>query len=45
MGLSEPGYEQAFRGNYYLNLGTEYMPTNKLTIRFDAYNILGWLDS
>ncbi len=44
LGLSDPGYSKAFRPNCYLDLGVEYQPWESLTLRFDAYNILGWID-
>ena len=44
LGLSDPGYDKAFRGNYYLNLGAEYLPGPHWSLRLDLYNILGWFD-
>jgi len=41
----EPGWEKAYRGNYYLNLGLQYEPTKNLTVRLDGYNLLGIFDS
>jgi iron complex outermembrane receptor protein len=39
--LIEPGWERAYRGNYYLNLGLQYKPSNNLTIGLTGYNLLG----
>jgi len=44
LGLSDPGYDKAFRGNYYLNLGAEYLAGQHWQLRLDLYNILGWID-
>ena len=38
------GSNKAFKGNIYLNLGFEYQPTAKWTLRFDGYNLLGLVD-
>lgn len=37
----EQGWEKAYRGNYYLNLGLQYQPNKNLTFRVDGYNLLG----
>ena len=37
----EDGWEKAYRGNYYLNLGLQYKPGNDLTIGVTGYNLLG----
>jgi len=37
----EDGWERAYRGNYYLNLGLQYKPSNDLTIGVTGYNLLG----
>jgi iron complex outermembrane receptor protein len=39
--LIESGWERAYRGNYYLNLGLQYKPSNNLTIGLTGYNLLG----
>jgi hypothetical protein len=39
-----PGWESAYRGNYYLNLGLQYQPQKNLTVRIDGYNLLGLFD-
>ncbi len=44
LGLSDSGYDKAFDGNYYLNLGTEYRFTPHWQARLDLFNILGWFD-
>ncbi len=41
---SEPGWERAYRGNYYLNLGLQYQPRKNLTVRLDGFNLLGLID-
>jgi len=40
-GLTEPGWQRAYRGNYYLNLGLQYQPEKNLTFRVDGFNLLG----
>ena len=40
----EPGWEAAYRGNLYLNLGLQYQPSENLTVRLDGYNLLGLFD-
>jgi iron complex outermembrane receptor protein len=40
----EPGWEKAYRGNYYLNLGLQYQPQKNLTLRVDGYYLLGIFD-
>lgn len=37
----ESGWERSYRGNYYLNLGLQYEPTEDLTLRVDGMNLLG----
>jgi outer membrane receptor for ferrienterochelin and colicins len=37
----EDGWEKAYRGNYYLNLGLQYQPTKNMTIGVTGYNLLG----
>jgi len=37
----EEGWERAYRGNFYLNLGLQYKPSNDLTIGVVGYNLLG----
>ncbi len=44
LGLSDPGYRKGFRGNYFLNLGVGHQLADGLMFRFDAYNVLGWVD-
>ena len=39
--LSKTGWEKAYRGNYYLNLGLQYQPSKDLTIGVTGYNLLG----
>ena len=40
----ENGWEKAYRGNYYLNLGLQYQPSKDLTIGVTGYNLLGIFD-
>lgn len=42
--LADPGYDEAFGASVYWNAGLEFRPTERLTLRADAYNILGWFD-
>jgi outer membrane receptor protein involved in Fe transport len=42
--LADPGYEEAYGPSVYWNAGLEYRPTDRLTLRADAFNMLGWLD-
>lgn len=37
-------WDDAFDGNYYLNLGLQYQPNDDLTFRVDGYNLLGIFD-
>jgi len=37
----EHGWEKTYRGNYYLNLGLQYKPSDDLTIGVTGYNLLG----
>ncbi len=38
------GWEKAYRGDYFLNLGLEYKPSKDLTIGITGYNLLGIFD-
>ncbi len=40
----EDGWEKAYRGNYYLNIGLQYKPSKDLTIGVMGYNLLGIFD-
>jgi hypothetical protein len=40
----QDGWEKAYRGDYYLNLGLEYKPSKDLTIAVTGYNLLGIFD-
>ncbi len=42
--IMEPGWEKAYRGNYYLNLGLQYKPDDDLTVGITGYNLLGIFD-
>lgn len=35
------GWDEAYEGNYYLNLGLQYKPNKDLTIGITGYNLLG----
>ena len=37
----EDGWEKAYRGDYFLNLGLQYKPSKDLTIGVTGYNLLG----
>jgi len=37
----EEGWERAYRGNFYLNLGLQYKPSKDLTVGITGYNLLG----
>jgi iron complex outermembrane receptor protein len=39
--IIEYGWERAYRGNYYLNLGLQYKPQKNLTFGIVGYNLLG----
>ena len=41
----EEGWERAYRGNYYLNLGLQYQASKDLTIGVTGYNLLGIFNS
>ncbi|MBN1805223.1 MAG: TonB-dependent receptor plug domain-containing protein [Sedimentisphaerales bacterium] len=36
--------DEAFSENYFWNAGLQYKHNENMTVRFDAYNILGWFD-
>lgn len=38
------GSQKAFKSSFYLNAGLEYRPTESLSFKVDAHNILGWFD-
>jgi outer membrane receptor protein involved in Fe transport len=40
----DPGYDEAYGPSVYWNTGLEYRPAKNLTLRADAYNVLGWFD-
>ena len=40
----DSGFDRSWEESLFLNMGLEYKPTEKLTLRFDAYNIMGWID-
>jgi hypothetical protein len=42
--LADPGYDAAYGRSIFWNAGLEYRPTNHLTVRADAFNIMGWFD-
>lgn len=46
LGLSDPGYKKAFRGNYYLDFALQrQILCDRGVIRLDFYNVLGWIDT
>jgi len=44
LAFTDPGFNDAFGTNAYLDLGLVYSLMTNLSIRFDAYNVLGWID-
>ncbi len=42
--FTDPGFNDAFSTNAYLDFGLVYSLMTRLSIRFDAYNVLGWID-
>ena len=38
------GWNRSYRGNYYLNLGLQYQPSENTTFRIDGMNLLGLFD-
>jgi hypothetical protein len=44
LGLSDPGYNKSFAGNYYLDFGLERRIRDRGAVRLDFYNVLGWFD-
>jgi outer membrane receptor for ferrienterochelin and colicin len=40
----EQGWEKAYRGNYFLNMGLQFQPDKNLTLRVDGLNLLGIFD-
>ena len=44
LALADPGYDTAYGPSFFWNAGVEYRPTKHLTVRVDAFNILGWAD-
>ena len=41
---ADPSFGAPYRGNYYLNLGLQYKPSDVLTIGIMGYNLLGIFD-
>jgi outer membrane receptor protein involved in Fe transport len=41
----EPGWERAYRGNYYLDLGLQYAASKNLTVGLMGYYLLGLFDA
>ncbi len=44
LALADPGYDDAFGPNVYWNVGLEYRPPPRITLRADVYNIVAWMD-
>jgi iron complex outermembrane receptor protein len=42
--LADPGYDAAYGPSVFWNAGLEYRPVQHLTVRADAFNIMGWFD-
>jgi iron complex outermembrane receptor protein len=42
--VADPGWEKSYGTSAFLNAGLEYHPRKELTVRVDAFNILGWAD-
>jgi hypothetical protein len=42
--LADSGYDTAYGRSILWNAGLEYRPTKRLTVRLDAFNIMGWFD-
>ena len=42
--IVEPGWEKAYRGDYYLDLGLQYKASKDLTIGVYGYYLLGCFD-
>ncbi len=42
--LADSGYTAAYGPSVYWNLGVEYHPAKPLTLRLDAFNVIGWFD-
>ena len=41
---AEAGWKRTYRGNYYLNLGLQYKPSDVLTVGINGYYLLGIFD-
>jgi hypothetical protein len=41
---SDPGYDQAFGPNLYLDYGLEYKVSRNSTVNLNLYNIMGWFN-
>lgn len=42
--IADPNIEEPYRGNYYLNLGLQYKPSQSLTLGVNGYYLLGIFD-
>jgi outer membrane receptor protein involved in Fe transport len=42
--VTEPGWERAYRGSYFLDLGLQYRPSKHLEVALTGYNLLGIVD-
>ena len=38
------GSKRGFEESVFLNFGLQYVASEKTTVRFDAFNVLGWID-
>jgi len=41
----DPDYDDPWGPSIFLSMGLEYKPSDDLALRFDAYNLLGWIDN
>ncbi len=42
--IYDPRANEAFKASWFWNMGVQYDHNENLSLRFDAYNILGWID-
>ncbi|MBN1766671.1 MAG: TonB-dependent receptor plug domain-containing protein [Sedimentisphaerales bacterium] len=40
----DPGQGDLYKAAYFLNLGLQYQPDDRLTLRLNGHNLLGWID-
>lgn len=44
LALTDPGYTKAFGPSVFWNAGVQFQPNQRLTLRADTYNMVGWID-